>query len=95
MKVATFTVLPFGDDQIDCALDVGVVLVDRCSDVAVGNGAAEVIGKAPLAGQAFLDTGQVMLVNAGDVVINQAHTKLARLEHGFDEGASGLVAMHL
>ena len=47
MKVAAFTVLPFGDDEVDSAFDVGVVLVDGSSDVAVADGGGEVASEAP------------------------------------------------
>ena len=57
VQIAASAVLPFGDDQVDRTFDVGVVLMNGCSDIAVGDGAAEVIGEAPLTGQAFLNTG--------------------------------------
>ena len=60
--------------------------MDWRGDIAVGDSAAEVIGEAPLAGQAFLDASEVMLVNVRDVMVYETHCELASLEHGLDEG---------
>ena len=47
MEIATGTVLAFGDYEVDSPFDVGVVLMDGCSDIAVRDRAAEVISKTP------------------------------------------------
>ena len=57
MKIATCTVLAFGDDEVDRPFDVGVVLMDGCGDVAVRDGGTEVISEAPFTGKPFLDFG--------------------------------------
>lgn len=57
MEITSCTVLPFGDDEVNRSFDVGVVLMDRCRDVAVGDGGAEVICEPPFAGKPFLDFG--------------------------------------
>ena len=35
MEISTGTVLAFGDYEVDSTFDVGVVLMDGCSDIAV------------------------------------------------------------
>ena len=57
MKIATCAVLTFGDDEVDRPFDVGVVLMDGCSDVAVRDGGTEVISEAPFTREPFLDFG--------------------------------------
>ena len=50
MEIASCAVLTFGDDEVDCPFDVGVVLMDRCGDIAVRDRGTEVISKAPFVG---------------------------------------------
>jgi hypothetical protein len=35
MEITASAVLAFGDDEVNSAFDVGVVLMDGCSDIAV------------------------------------------------------------
>ena len=48
MEIAACTISTFGDDEVDSTFDVGVVLMDRCGDIAVRDGGTEVISEAPL-----------------------------------------------
>ena len=55
MEIAAGTILAFGDDEVDGSFDVGVVLMDGCSDIAVRDRAAEVIGKTPFGRETFVN----------------------------------------
>ena len=59
VEIATSAVTAFGDDEVDSTFDVGVVLVDRGSDVAVADSGREVVSKTPFAWQPFLTSSLV------------------------------------
>ena len=93
MQVPASAVPPLGDDDIDGAFDVGVVLVDWRCDVAVADGAAEVLCEAPLLRHTGLNLAAVQL---GDIRCQLLHKLIggeACLVHGFDKGASRLTAV--
>lgn len=93
MQVPASAVTPLGDDDIDGAFDIGVILVDRRCDVAVTDRAAEVLCKTPL----FRNTGlNLAAVQLGDFRCQLLHKLIggdACLVHGFDKGASCLAAV--
>ena len=66
MKVAACAVTSFGDDDVDSPFDVGVIAMNWCSDIAVADGAGEVISKAPLDGNTVVDFGGVLLCDRWD-----------------------------
>ena len=93
MQVPTSAVPPLSDDDVDGALDVGVILMDWRSDVAVADRAAEVLCETPLLRHTGLDLTAVQL---GDFWCQLLHELIggdACLVHGFDKGASGLAAV--
>ena len=59
MQVSACAVASLGDDDVDGAFDVGVILVDWRCDVAVADGAAEVFSEAPLLRNTGLDLAAV------------------------------------
>ncbi len=93
MQVSASAVPPLGDDDIDSAFDIGVILVDWRCDVAVADRAAEVLCETPL----FRNTGlNLAAVQLGDFRCQLLHKLIsgdACLVHGFDKGASGLAAV--
>ena len=93
MQVPACAVPPLGDDDIDGAFDVGVVLMDWRCDVAVADGAAEVLCETPLLGHTSLDLAAVQLGDIRRQLLNKLISGDARLVHGFDKGASGLAAV--
>ena len=94
MQVPASAVTALCDDDIDSAFDVGVVLVDWGCDVAVADGAAEMLGEAPF----FRDTSlDLAAVQSGDIrrkLLNQLISGDASFVHSFDKGASCLAAVH-
>ena len=93
MQVPASAVPPLGDDDIDGAFDVGVILVDWCCDVAVADCAAEVLCEAPLLRHTSLDLAAVQLGDIRSQLLNQLIGGDACLVHGFDKGASGFAAV--
>ena len=93
MQVPASAVAPFGDDDVDSTFDVGVVLVDWRCDVAVADGAAEVLREAPLLGHTGLDLAAVQLGDFRGQLLHKLIGGDACLVHGFDEGSSGLAAV--
>ena len=93
MQVPASAVTPLGDDDIDGAFDVGVILMDWRCDVAVADGAAEVLCETPL----FRNTGlNLAAVQLGDFRCKLLHKLIggdACLMHGFDESTSCLAAV--
>ena len=93
MQVPASAVPSLGDDDIDGAFDVGVILVDWRCDVAVADCAAEVLCETPL----FRDTGlNLAAVQLGDIrsqLLDQLIGGDARLVHGFNKGASCFAAV--
>ena len=61
VEVAASAVAALSDDDVDGSFDVGVVLVDRSGDVAVGDGGGEVFGEAPFFWDARGDFVEVVL----------------------------------
>ena len=86
----TLAVLAFCDYEINSTFDVGIVLMDRSSDIAVGDGAGELPSEPPFFRQGIGDNLEMLCVHCGCVVIHKTHGKLSSLEHGLDEGASSL-----
>ena len=93
MQVPTSAVPALGDDDVDGALDVGVILMDRRCDVAVADGAAEVLCEAPLLRHTGLNLAAVQLGDFRGQVLHKLISGDACLVHGFDKGASGLAAV--
>lgn len=94
MQVSASAVAPFGDDDVDGAFDVGVVLMDWRCDVAVADGAAEVLCETPLLRHTGLNLAAVQLGDFRRQFLDQLISHDARLVHGFDKGASGLAAVN-
>ena len=93
MQVPASAVAPLGDDDIDGAFDIGVILVDWRCDVAVADRAAEVLCETPLLRNTGLNLAAVQL---GDIRCQLLHKLIggdACLVHGFDKRASGLAAV--
>ena len=93
MQVPASAVAPFGDDDVDGAFDVGVILMDWRCDVAVADGAAEVLCETPLFRHTGLNLTAVQLGDFRRQLLNQLIGNDARLVHGFDKGSSGLAAV--
>ena len=93
MQVPASAVPPLGDDDIDGAFDVGVILVDWRCNVAVADRAAEMLCETPLLRNTGLNLAAVQLGDFRRQLLNQLIGHDARLVHGFDEGASCLAAV--
>ena len=93
MQVPACAVPPLGDDDIDGAFDVGVVLMDWRCDVAVADRAAEMLCEAPLLRHTSLDFAAVQLGDFRCQLLYKLIGVDACLVHGFDKGASGLAAV--
>ena len=93
MQVPTSAVPALGDDDVDGAFDVGVILMDWRCDVAVADGAAEVLCEAPLLRHTGLNLAAVQLGDFRGQLLHKLIGGDACLVHGFDKGASGLAAV--
>ena len=93
MQVSASAVPPLGDDDVDGAFEVGVILVDWRCDVAVADGAAEVLCEAPLLRHTGLNLAAVQLGDFRSQLLHELIGGDACLMHGFDKGASGLAAV--
>ena len=93
MQVSASAVAPLGDDDVDGAFDVGVILVDWRCDVAVADGAAEVFSETPLLRHTSLDLAAVQLGDIRRQLLHKLISGDACLVHGFAKGASGLTAV--
>ena len=93
MQVPTSAVSALGDDDVDGAFDVGVILMDWRCDVAVADRAAEVLCEAPLLRHTGLDLAAVQLGDFRGQLLHELIGGGACLMHGFDKGASGLAAV--
>ena len=95
MQVASLAVLPFCDYEIDSTFDVGIVLMDRCSDVAVTDGRGKMRRKAPFVRKPLVHTREVVCVHCGYVVIDEAHGELASIDHGSTEQVGRTLFVYL
>ena len=93
MQVPASAVAPLGDDDIDGAFDIGVILVDWRCDVAVADRAAEVLCESPLLRNTGLNLAAVQLSNFRCQLLHKLISGDACLMHGFDKRASGLAAV--
>ena len=93
MQVSAGAVAPLGDDDVDGAFDVGVILMDWRCDVAVADRAAEVLCETPLLRHTGLDLAAVQLGDFRGQLLHKLIGGDACLVHGFDKGASGLAAV--
>ena len=93
MQVPTSAVPPLGDDDVDGAFDVGVILMDWRCDVAVADRAAEVLCETPLLRHTGLDLAAVQLGDFRGQLLHKLIGGDACFVHGFNKGASGLAAV--
>ena len=94
MEIAACAVASFSDDQVDGTFDVGVVLMDRCGDIAVGDGRAEIFSEPPLLWKSVVASG-LMLFNYGrDMLSHKVKSCDASSVHSFNEGIGFFIAVN-
>ena len=87
--------MTFSEDDVDSTFDVGVVLMDRSSDIAVRDGGTEMSRETPFLRKAVVHNFQMVCVHSGYVMVYQPHCELPRAEHSFAESVRRPLVMYL